>query len=69
MEGGGVVGSDLPRDSWCVAGRSSFMEPETEWTVSRRMWTVRTGLLSLSRSAGGGNSPRVGPGGQGVCLT
>ena len=23
--------------------------PETEWTVSRRMWNVRTGLLSLRR--------------------
>ena len=49
MEWGGV-GSDLPRDSQCVGGRSSFMEPETEWTVSRRTWKVRTGLLSLSKS-------------------
>ena len=54
------VECDLPRDSRCVGGRSSFMEPETEWTVSRRMWNVRTGLLSLSGSAGGGNSPREG---------
>ena len=63
------AGSDLPRDSRCVGGRSSFMEPETEWTVSRRLWNVRTGLLSLMESAGGGNSPRAGPGGHGVSLT
>ena len=37
--------SDLPRDSCCVGGRSSFKEPEAGWTVSRR--TVRTGLVSL----------------------
>ena len=45
------MGSDLPRDSRCVGGRSSFTEPEMEWTVSRRMWNVRTGLLSLNKSA------------------
>ena len=35
------------------------MEPETEWTVSRRLWNVRTGLLSLSGSDGGRHSPML----------
>ena len=39
--------SDLPRDSCCVGGRSSFKEPEAGWTESRRTWNVRTGLVSL----------------------
>ena len=52
--------SDLPRASRCVGGRSSFKEPEAGWTVSRRTWNVRTGLVSLGCQQDGGNSPGWG---------
>ena len=52
--------SDLPRASRCAGGRSSLKEPEAGWTVSRRTWNVRTGLVSLGCQQDGGNSPGWG---------
>ena len=52
--------SDLPRASRCAGGRSYFREPEAGWTVSRRTWNVRTGLVSLGCQQDGGNSPGWG---------
>ena len=56
--------SDLPRASRCAGGRSYFREPEAGWTVSRRTWNVRTGIVCLGCQQDGGNSPGWGLGGR-----
>lgn len=46
-------GSDLPRASQSVGGRSSFKEPEARCAEPCRTWNVRAGLVSLWGSASG----------------
>ena len=52
--------SNLPRDSCCVGGKSSFKASEAGWTESRRTWNVRTGVVSLGCQQEGENNPGWG---------